>query len=164
MFKKSKFSRLEQILLLIPTSFIPALFFIVIIVSVYESYFPPEPTLITFEKSYCCGSSTYEFIYGLLFLLCISISFFLLLFKRVSLSWLISLAPIIAFAFVTFELIDLVRDLSDHTFSILREDNIFFPFPPRYIYSITFIIFLFLWHTKILIQDKIRSNQNINLP
>lgn len=164
MFKKSTFSKPEQILLLIPTSFIPALILFGIISSVYESYFPPEPTFVTFESYHCCGSSSYEIIFWLSFLLCVSLSFFLLLFKRVSLSRLILLIPISVFSLIVFELINLVSDLSPNTFTILREDNIFFPFPPRYIFSIAFIIFLFLWHTKILIQDKIRSNQNINLP
>lgn len=162
MFKKSTFSKPEQILLLIPTSFIPALILFGIISSIYYSYFPPSHTSVTIAEHDCCPAA-YGAFFGLSFFLGIGVSFILLFFKRVSLSWLILLIPISTFAFIAFELIDLVQDLSPHTFSIMRADNIFFPFPPRYIYSIAFIIFLFLWHTKILIQDKIRENQSVNL-
>jgi hypothetical protein len=163
MFKKSTFSKLEQILLLIPASFVPLLILFGIGSAIYDFYFPSERTPADFTIYECCPSS-YGTLFGLSFVLCITISFFSLLFKRVSLSWSVLLIPVIIFIFIAVELVNLVSDLSAHTFSLMREDNFFFPFPSRYIFSISFIIFLFLWHTKILIQDKIRSNQNINLP
>jgi hypothetical protein len=167
MFKKSNLTNLEYRLLLFATPAVPIVVYVlslIINLVIDDKYFsPPRPTLMGDFGNI----PTLEF-FRVLVIVSLLISTIFVFFKRIFISaglYLLSFAYFIFWSFVLHE--SLQRMLKTNS------ERHYIDFPPpgqsyaeifiRYlnlvdILLLFFIIFLFLWHIKIVIQDYRRGN------
>ena len=165
MLKKSTLSKLEHKFLLFATSAIPILIVITTLYGIYQLFFPPPPKLESGITN-CYFPSFYEMAFTWSFLICLLTSNVLVLVRKIFLSWLIFFVPLITFCLLVIENVSLYYEhITKYPNSIISEKGLFSTFEPFQIYFFLYILFLFLWHTKVLIQDRMRAKlYNPKLP
>ena len=167
MFRKSRLTNLEHRLLLLATSAIPLLglltALIIILISIYQYFFPPEPS---FHPDGWGPEPTLAF-FRLLVITSLFISSIFVFFKRISISIGLYLLSFIYFIFWLFHLneslqgmLKLSSELGYNDFPNKSYTEIFLSYLNLVdILLLFFIVFLFIWHIKILIQDYYKVSQ-----
>ncbi len=171
MFKKSTISNLERNLLFCLTSVIPIIvfsliFFIILIIAVKEGILAlPQPLHPAGE-----ASTTPAFaLFRLSVVLILSISSILIILKKVSHSFFLYLIPILFFINSIFDLYKSLHAMIEFNAKLGYNDfagKSFTEVILSYIngvdlFLLGFIILIILWHTKILIQDKVREKVSL---
>jgi hypothetical protein len=167
MFRKSNLTNLEYRLLLFATSVIPLIVFvlslIVFLTLIYEYFFPPEPT-INFPDGW--GTEPTLAFFRLLVIVSLFISSVFVFFKRISVSIGLYLLSFAYFIFWLFHLHEILQGMlklhSEEGYNDFQNQSypeIFLSYLNLIdILLLSFIVFLFLWHIKIVIQDYYREN------
>lgn len=162
MSKKSTIPNLEYKLLLIASSFIPFAIVVGIIVSTYLTLFTPPPT--NTKLTACHFPTFFENAFLISVLVCGFNTSILVISRHIFRSWLNLLLPVILFVLFAVERIYQFYNSFLETPSN-REKGLLWVFQEHYLIAFGIIFFLFLWHTKVIIQDRIREKQlNPNLP
>ncbi len=164
MFKKSNLPTLEYKLLLFATSIIPIFVFIlsliIFLIIVYEHFFPPKPTIIVDEF----GTEPTLAFFRLLAVVSLFISSIFVFFKRIFISIGLYLLTIVYFIFWLFyfhrylqEMLKLNSELGFNDFPNKSYAEIFLSYLNLVdVFFLCFIVFLFFWHIKIVVQDYYR--------
>lgn len=166
MFKKSTISNLEHKLLFAASSIFPLLIFGAFIVSVYNSYFPPPPPPDPsgMFMTDCYTPTTFEIAFSISLFFCSFLTNILVLRRNIFASWVSLSIPMIFLAIFSYQKItyfyDAIRGIEEYT-----PPSVFSVFQSYQLTCAAILIPLFLWHTKVMIQDRINENKlNINLP
>lgn len=167
MFKKSTISNLEHKLLFAASSIFPLLIFGAIIVSVYNSYFPPPPPPPNpsgIFMSNCYTPTKFEIAFSVSLFFCSYLTNILVLRRNIFASWVSLSIPMIFLAIFSYQKItyfyDAIRGIEEYT-----PPSVFSVFQTYQLTCAAILIPLFLWHTKVIIQDRILDkNLNLNLP
>lgn len=159
---KSTISNLEHKLLLVFSSLIPFAVFSFIVLDICLNIFPPPPPPTTSNFSVCVFSTQFEYPFLISAILSGIFTNLLVLKKRFLSSWFTLLIPVTLFIFFAI----------DRFSSLYNSEGIYYQ-PKSFIYAFKnyelilfgIIFFLFLWHTKIIVRDKISvKHLNPNLP
>jgi len=162
MSKKSTISNLEHKLLLAASSLIPLAICIGIIVTIFLALFTPPATTTKFTYSHF--PTFFEDIFLISVLVCGLATSILVISRHIFRSWLNLLLPVVLFVLFAVERFYHFYNSFSETPSN-REKGLIWVFEEHYLIAFGFIFFLFLWHTKVIIQDRIRDkNLILNLP
>ena len=163
--KKSTISNLEHKFLLIASSIVPLLFIAVILFAIYDSYFPPPPSPAQYNttvfSSNCQFPTFLEQAFLISFLTCGVLTSIFVFSRRIFYSWFVLFFPLILAIFSFLETIFSYNS----SYEGINPPSLISVIPSVVLIFGGITIFLFLWHTKVIIQDRIRDkNLNPNLP
>ena len=169
MSNKSTISNLEHKLLFVASSIVPLLIISDILLRIYNSYFPspPPPPLPNESGVYMSACHFPTFLEKAFLISFFSGGFLTSIFvfsRRIFQSWFVLFFPLITFtvyfteaAFSYFKNIVKIEGATP--------PDLIDIFPQAVLILGGITIFQFLWHTKVIIQDRIRDkNLNLNLP
>ncbi len=163
MFRKSNLPILEYKLLLLATSVIPIIAFllslIVVLISIYEYFFPPKPT---FSDGW--GTEPTLAFFRLLAIVSLFISSIFVFFKRTSVSIGLYLLLIVYFIFWLFHFHERLQEMLNNNAESGYNDfpnksyaEVFLSYlNPVDMLLLVFIMFLLFWNIKIVFQDRSR--------
>ncbi len=170
MTNKSTISNLEHKFLFVASSIVPLLFVAAIFFTIYDSYFPlpPSPPIeqnTTFFISNCRLPPFLEKAFLVSFLTCGFLTSIFVFSRFIFHSWFVLFFPLILFIFYFIQIISSYFHRISYPAEGFTEPGLFFDVPSVVLIFGGITIFLFLWHTKVIIQDRIRDrNLNLNLP
>ncbi len=122
---------------------------------VYTTYIaPPDISFGLYPLIYITLA---EYLFNVTSVFCIVISFIFILRKQIKLSYFTLLIPLFFFVLLCFDhLYRLIfrMEITKELYWEMQQKMFFFPFESTQIYLLAFILFLFLWQTKILIRVK----------
>jgi hypothetical protein len=154
-FNKSITSKLEYRLMLAFFLIHPIFLAIKLACYIYITYIsPPEINFGLYPLIYV---SLAEFLFGVTSIFCIFISFIFILRKQIKLSFFILSVPLFSFLMLCLDYLNRLVfqvEITKELYWEMQQKMFFFPFESTQIYLFGFILFLFLWQTKILIQEK----------
>lgn len=84
-------------------------------------------------------------------------TFFLAARKNIRLSLILLIAPVIFAGLLLLYRFQKISDLTDSYLQEIRLERPLYPFELSQLFLFAFLIFVVLWHTKILIQDRMRA-------
>lgn len=166
MYKKSTISNLEHKFLFIASSVVPLFFLTAIFFAIYNSYFPPPPIPNTSAvfMSACRFPTFLENAFLISFLTCGFLTSIFVFTKHIFHSWFVLFFPLILFIFYFIETtFSYYENIS--SYEGITPPSLICVVPPAVLIFGGITIFLFLWHTKVIFQDRFRDKQlNLNLP
>lgn len=171
MFKKSTLPKWEHILLTLANSAIPLFFISVVAFALIspgayrEIFYPEQARENNFQVLTCYTPSPIEVIFRLVFVATLIPTSAAVLYKRISLSRRLFFIPLFLLLLLCLEKFERLDLISRDGFMEVRELNSFFPFQPIDVFFLSTLIFLFLWQSAVVIQDRNRFNKlNLKLP